>query len=78
MKKVVLKFEDYNQYGDRSGINIEVDGKLIASGSYGGEPEDNSRLRDYWWVERSLSDLAQALGAEVETVEVPYCEETER
>lgn len=52
------------------GITVVVDGKVIAVGTYGGCPEDNTRHRDYSWVEEALGDLAKALGADVEKVSI--------
>ncbi|MFA6046553.1 MAG: hypothetical protein WC718_16330 [Phycisphaerales bacterium] len=51
-----------------STIKIDLDGKQIADGSYGGEPEDNCRTRDYRWVQGVIHDVAEALGARVEVV----------
>jgi hypothetical protein len=47
------------------GVRVEVDGQLVTTGDYGGEPEDNCECRTYAWVKEALSDLAKALGAEV-------------
>jgi hypothetical protein len=52
-----------------------VDGELIGSGAYGGEPEDNSYWRDYKWVEPMIESLAKKLGGEVEHVTVDAPEE---
>lgn len=49
-------------------VRITVNGVVVASGRYGGEPEDNTRTRDYRWVERAVSAVARALGADVEVV----------
>lgn len=49
-------------------VDFFIDGTHIASGSYGGEPEDNLRGRDYQWVEGAIAKIAIALGAEVELV----------
>lgn len=73
--KVELVFEAYDKYDDRFGLTVKLDGKDLAFGSYGGEPEDNRRGRDYAWVESALARLAKALGAEVTTTELPYDEE---
>lgn len=50
-------------------LNLFVDGELIAEGYYGGEPEDNCRIRDYLWVEKALATLAEKLGAKVSITE---------
>ena len=49
---------------------VYVDGERLEEWcNYGGDPEDNSRNRDYRWVEPLLKKLAESLGAEV-TIEV--------
>lgn len=72
--EVKLEFEDLDKYGERQSVTVSVDGHEIAWGSYGGEPEDNSRGRDYAWVEDALTRLACALGADnrVTCVNKPY------
>lgn len=45
---------------------VEVDGKEIGRGWYGGEVEDNYRFRHYGWVEILLKRLAESLGAEID------------
>ena len=47
------------------GLRVIVDGKLVASGEYGGEPEDAIECRDYAWVKHAVADTARALGASV-------------
>lgn len=51
-------------------IEVFVDDHHIGTGSFGGEPEDNTKCRDYWWVEPMLVKLANSLGAEVEFEDV--------
>lgn len=51
-----------------STIKIELDGKQIADGWYGGEPEDNSRTRSYRWVQTAIRAVAESLGAKVQIV----------
>ena len=51
-------------------VALCVDGRVIANGTYGGEPEDNSRYRDYAWVEVALRALAEALGADFKLTEI--------
>ena len=46
---------------------VYVDGKQVATGCYGGEPEDNSRSRDYSWVETAIKNVAKELCPDVET-----------
>jgi len=46
-------------------VNIFIDGKMVGSGSFGGEPEDNSEGRDYAWVIPTIKSLASSLGANV-------------
>lgn len=57
---------------DLTGIRVIVDGEVIGTGDYGGEPEDNCEYRDYKWVKELLVTLARRLGAEatIESVEV--------
>lgn len=56
----------------RTGIRVIVDGEVIGTGDYGGEPEDNCEYRDYAWVKELLVDLAKKLGASasIEDIEV--------
>lgn len=68
--KVKMTYTSYGSYDERGMLVVELDGKFLGSGGFGGEPEDNMRCRDYAWVEPLLVDLAQALGAEVEQVEL--------
>lgn len=67
MKKVLIKsISEENKYYDQlESVEVYVDGERIGFGSYGGEPEDNSRIRDYGWVEDVIVKLAEKLGAEV-------------
>lgn len=55
-----------------TGIRLIVDGEVIDTGQYGGEPEDNYEYRDYKWVKDMLILLARKLGAtaSIESVEV--------
>lgn len=68
MSKVEIKHieEVIGDWDSRDRIEIWVDGKSIGGGSYGGEPEDNTRSRDYSWVEDVIAELAKELGATVE------------
>lgn len=73
MSKVELIYTRAKRYGEDkiTGVKVLVDGKKIASGSFGGEPEDNSFERDYGWVDDALCGLTRALGAElIETEEL--------
>lgn len=81
MSKVVIKsLSGENNWTNRiEETKVYVDGVLIGTGDYGGEPEDNCRGRDYYWVEPLLRELALKLGAEVtiETGEVQTEDEEE-
>lgn len=68
MSKVKIKVTSIeNKWGDNiDELAVFVDENPVGFGSYGGEPEDNSRGRDYSWVEPLIKKLAIALGAEVE------------
>lgn len=69
---VRLQFSEHLKYfRDTVELSIFVNEQLVACGTYGGEPEDNTRSRDYAWVEGALEMLAISLGATVEVVEVP-------
>jgi hypothetical protein len=60
---------------ERELTRVSVDGQELCTGSYGGEPEDNSRRRDYRWVEPLLQQLSARCGAEVELKHVKLTEE---
>ncbi|MBA7629317.1 hypothetical protein ES703_36815 [subsurface metagenome] len=62
--------------GEVEVTEVFVDGEKIGEGSYGGEPEDNHRYRDYNWVEPLLQKLAIKLGAEVELLRIDEEEES--
>lgn len=65
--KVLIKHFFYPTFGDdKDRVEVFVGDELVGSGYYGGEPEDNSRSRDYSWVESLVEKLALKLGAEVE------------
>lgn len=53
------------------GLRLVVDGEVVDTGSFGGEPEDAIECRDYKWVKAMLVGLASRLGAaaRIETVE---------
>ena len=75
MNKVELRFSHDSECAD--GVHVQdllvlINGEPIASGSYGGEPEDNVRSRDYKRVETALINLAKGLGAEVVVTEENY------
>jgi len=71
-QEVVLQLVQQKHDLSRSGIRLVVDGEIVDSGEFGGEPEDNLECRDYKWVKDMLSKLAGELGAQprIETVEV--------
>lgn len=50
-------------------VTVCLNGAVIAEGTFGGEPEDNSRHRDYKWVVKAMAALAEGLGADIEIVE---------
>lgn len=56
----------------QTGIRLIIDGEVVDTASYGGEPEDNSEYRDYKWVKEMLALLARKLGASasIESIEV--------
>lgn len=75
-KKVTIKsitLED--GIGDVEITEVWIGDKKIGEGTYGGEPEDNCRYRDYLWVEDLLMKLATELGAEVEVQKIEQGEE---
>lgn len=70
---VTIEHEPQNFDGNNpsfSAIAVKVDGVLVGGGSMGGEPEDNTELRDYVWIRPLIETLAKALGADVETLTV--------
>ena len=70
---VVVKSYEWvqNGYEHREAVQVFVDGQSLGAVEfYGGEPEDNSRRRDYNWVEPLLLKLTEALGGEAELVTV--------
>lgn len=62
---VVIEVEQFDDYRGRAELRLRVDGDLIDTGSFGGEPEDNLEYRDYAWVKGMLERLATRLGAHV-------------
>ena len=60
-----IKTKKYPFEGPFERTDVYVDDVYIGGGTYGGEPEDNMRCRDYDWVEMLLDTLATKLGAEV-------------
>lgn len=67
-----IKIEVRRRRGDydgRASVLVFADGKQIARGHVGGEPEDNSIDRDYAWVTEAIAAAAKACGADVEEVE---------
>jgi hypothetical protein len=67
--KVTIAVETFGEYDERASVVVSVDGKRVGGGGMGGEPEDNTRCRDWSWVEPTLEALAKALGADVELTE---------
>jgi hypothetical protein len=73
MKKVIIKSKTIsNKYRVREAVEVFVDNVSFGEECYGDieAPEDNSRGRDYSWIEPLLKQLAETLGAEVEIEEV--------
>ena len=71
MKKVEIQSYTWSSdYRDHEAVKVYVDGELAIDAEYGGEPEDNSRLRDYHWVESGIAKIAKLLGAEVVIKEI--------
>ena len=58
--------------GPKEKTIVIVDGEIIGSGRYGGEPEDNFRFRQYDWVEALIANVCKKLGAEVTVTEGEY------
>lgn len=75
MKVEIRSINEEGGYDIFERTEVWVDGVLLGDGSYGGEPEDNRRYRDYRWVEGLLAKLAKACGAEVECTNVTVVEE---
>lgn len=68
MAAVKLVFvTERSKWNEREEITVYVDGVIVGNGHYGGEPEDNTRSRDYSWVEELISAVSKKLGAEVTT-----------
>lgn len=69
---VVLQLVECKYDFSHSGIRLVIDGEVVDTGQFGGEPEDNIECRDYKWVKAMLVTLAEKLGARsrIETVEV--------
>ena len=59
----VIRKISHGRWGERhEEAEFMVDGEVVAHGAYGGEPEDNSRFRDYAWVEKAIRAIAEKLG----------------
>lgn len=66
MNNVKMVFKDKgSDWESYQSVEIYVNDELVSEGSYGGEPEDNSRYRDYSWVESAIAKVALKLGATV-------------
>ncbi|HET9893176.1 MAG TPA: hypothetical protein VFQ42_22050 [Mycobacterium sp.] len=70
--KVVVQLVREDTDPMRAGLRLIIDGAVVDTGEFGGEPEDNGECRDYKWVKEMLMLLAKRLGAEatLEVVEV--------
>ena len=66
MKSVLIRLTDRT---NSSECEVFVDKKLVGTGYFGGEAEDNKRYRTYRWVQDTLARLATALGASVRVEE---------
>lgn len=66
--KVEIRSINFPRDYCHEGTEVYVDGVLVASGTYGGEVEDNMRCRTYSWVEDMVRRVAVACGAEVVVV----------
>lgn len=78
MANVKLVFvTERSKWDDLEKLTVLVDGVDVGHGYYGGEPEDNTRGRDYSWVEEIISAVATKLGATVSTehTDVDWIEE---
>ncbi|MFA4900940.1 MAG: hypothetical protein WC563_15585 [Brevundimonas sp.] len=64
--RLVIAVEDSDRDDSSARIVGTLNGKELFSGHYGGEPEDNSRGRDYDWVETAIERVAKAGGIAVE------------
>jgi len=67
MSRVVIEIINAGA-SDDCGLRVVVNGECIATGTFGGEPEDNTECRDYSWVKEALVTLAQRLGS-IATIE---------
>lgn len=67
MPKVTIKsYNKKTDYEPQEITIVEIDGIEVGRGTYGGEPEDAYRCRDYGWVEILIEKVAEKLGAKVE------------
>lgn len=67
--RVEVGSDDWGEPDTAGFCTVIVDDVAIASGSVGGGcSEDNTRGRDYGWIEVALLDLASKLGADTEHV----------
>lgn len=56
-----ITHDDFDTYHS---VDVLVDGEVVETGSYGGEPEDNTSDRTYAWVSEALVKVARSLGAD--------------
>lgn len=70
MKVIIESITERDAWDSYASTRVLVNGEPIGEGSYGGEPEDNMRGRDYSWVEPLLLKLAKTLGADAECVTI--------
>lgn len=57
MKKIMIKV--WSMREDRAEIEVHSEGVKIAEGAIGGEPEDNSIIRDYRWIVPAIEAVAK-------------------
>lgn len=62
----IVTTESGDDWVEYETIDVRVNGRSVGGGTFGGEPEDNTRHRDYSWVDGTISNLANSLGANVE------------
>lgn len=67
--RVEIRTTRFSEDSDWEDVEIYVNGERVATGNYGGEPEDATRGRDYAWVDCAFEAVAKALGASVEFTE---------
>jgi hypothetical protein len=80
MPRHKVRIEQHTEMGmdcPLESTKVFVDNEYVGDGFYGGEPEDNTRDREYSWVQSLLCQLSTKLGAEVEVVHITTDEDEE-